>query len=546
MSERITYPKVPRDTRGLPMDMDPHSFYEYASDKVVANSTTALEMLIWRLIPYSYIRSFAIAIDPLYKFKVSPGRITRPNRTRYKTRIDLTQSIVGSYTDTRASYHNSTTPLGCNRDDYQQRSGSTVTYPIPGYKPTKGLTSYCKDTTARTRDLRSNYGEAEWFRFSIASPGRTAHRSEKNIFFRSGTPGCGSLGFPSSLRRLSTVDLSYSVSGGGYLTQSTIDAIATDAKNASQSFMASRGMETVRRAMPTHRSFSLGRSILELKDVPRSVASARDLARTLSELYKHLPRSVFDLKSAVSSVPDQYLSYHFGWKQLVGDIMSLLDQPARVQRRINRLITRNGLPTTYRGTTQEVDAYVRGSGFSYVNIPADSNIVLSHRVERRKLLRCSISAKFEFPPTDIVKFRRTKFFEMIGASPSPVDFYKIVPWTWLFDWFTGFGNYLSVIEEITSDRSLVNHGFIACECNGSLITNHRANHRSYLSIDINGASPLQTFVSVSNHSSSLDFSYYVRKDVTGLTNIKSTAEPSSLTTFQRTILGALFAQHLRH
>lgn len=546
MGESVTKPKVPKDTRGLPFGMDPHNFYEYASDHIVANANSVLEMLLWRLIPYNYIKSFAIAIDPLWKFKVSPGRITAANRTRYKTRIDLTQSVTGSYTDTRASFHNSTTPLGCNRDDYQQRSGSTNTYPIAGFTPTKGLTSYCKDTTASSRDQRSAYGEAEWFRFSIASPGRTVHRSERNVFFRSATSGCEALGFGSPLRRVSTVDLSYSVSGGGYLTQSTIDAIATDARNASQSFMASRGLETVRRAMPEHRSFSLGRSILELKDLPRSIASARDLSRTLSELYNHVPKSIFDLKRAASSIPDQYLSYHFGWKQLVNDVMSLLDQPARVQRRINRLITRNGLPTTYRGTTEEVDAYVRGSGFSYVNVPADSNVVLTHRVERRKLLRCSISAKFEFPPTDIVKFRREKFSEMLGVAPSPVDFYKIVPWTWLFDWFTGFGNYLSVIEEITSDRSLVNHGFLACECNGSLITNHRANHRSYLSININGSSPLQTFVSVGNHTSSLDFSYYVRKDVTGLTNIKSTAEPSSLTTFQRTILGALFAQHLKH
>lgn len=74
---------VRKDTRGLPEGYDPHKLYEYRRDLIV-DKATGLESFLYKYIPWSVIKSFAIAIDPFHQFKVAPGVITPANRVKYR------------------------------------------------------------------------------------------------------------------------------------------------------------------------------------------------------------------------------------------------------------------------------------------------------------------------------------------------------------------------------------------------------------------------------------------------------------------------------
>lgn len=536
----------PHDTRGLPMSLDPRNFYEYKSQKIVSEGTSGVEMLVWRLIPYSYIKSFAIAIDPLWKFRVSPARITSVNRTRIKTSSSVLDRIISHNHRTNVTSYSTTGGLGCNKADYSERSRSEQNYTTNVYIPSKGLASISKDTSYSSRPFGSDYGECELFKFSISSPPRSYHYYEyQSINWSSNVVGCE----PNHPRKHDVkYDSHYSIGpSGSYLTQASLDSIRSETKIDIQTLFSRHGMSLVRQALPASRDFNLARSVIELRDVHRSIESLQKAVKHFASLAssRTIPSIVFDTRRVARDIPNEYLSYHFGWKQLYNDILSALYKPARIQRRINRLMERSGLATTYRSEYRSSDSYVRGSGFVYPIFSMDESYKVSHRVTRDFVLSCAIQAKFDFPPTDKIKFRDELFTRMLGVYPNPTDVYNLVPWTWLFDWFTGFGNYLDIIEEINKDRSLINFGFLACKCKGSLVSSLQSKLTSSIKNDIDHVQTTVRPVVLTNHSSVLDFSLYVREDVTKLTDIKSITDMSKLSTFQRSILGALVLQRAR-
>jgi hypothetical protein len=48
----------------------------------------------------------------------------------------------------------------------------------------------------------------------------------------------------------------------------------------------------------------------------------------------------------------------------------------------------------------------------------------------------------------------------LGLQLRVIDIYNLIPFTWLFDWFTGLGAYINMIESVNDDRFLINFGFM--------------------------------------------------------------------------------------
>lgn len=531
----------PKDSRGLPWSLDPRHFYEYSSEKVI-QGTSGLEMLIWNLIPYSYIRSFAIAIDPLYKFKVSQARISGVNRTRTRGNVSVTQQI-NKLSYSLSSHVSSVMFNGCPTGKLDI-GGTPTTVSSVAYKPSKALLTSCRDSTKRTRPLGVDYGECNYFTFTTASPSRKSERLRKDY----STSIYGSCAVSVRIDKWDYVN-SDEFNAGAYLTQTSLNSIINREDTDVSTLMSKRGLELVRRAMPESRSFNLARSVVELKDLPRSIASLQKTLGDLSSVQKRLGRldlNIWDLRKAAKDIPSEYLSFHFGWKQLYEDVMSTLFKPQKIVKRINRLIERNGLATTFRSQSKLTDVYVGGSGHTYVGSAYDvAPLETAVRCERSRDLRCIINARFDFPPVDQLKFRNDLFRRQLGSDLSPADLYDLVPWTWLYDWWSGLGNYLHIIEEISSDRSLINFGFVSCKTHGTVFTSYTYGNRDSGRIVVNGVTENYDNVSRKTHTSTIDFIHYMRKDVANLTNVRATSNMSSLTTYQSTILGALFAQRLK-
>lgn len=528
------------DTRGLPIGFDPHNFYEYQSAKVSSGAESFVENLIWRLIPYSYIRSFAIAIDPYYKFKVSPVSIIAANRTRTKVSSSIFSQITRRPYNRDRLFANSHLPNGCPRDDLGWEDKSV--YTTPDYFKTGGNKRMTmSDTTFRTRPFGCEYGESEFFKFIESNPDRhTAFLEDSTQLWY-----LSSCAIRADWYRW-VKDYRTTISPGSYITQDAVDKLRLQVKAKADAFMVAKTPELVRRAMPESRSFNLGRSIIELKDLPRSIESMKSTVLDFSRLLKSMPKDVEKYLHASQHIPSEYLSFVFGWRQLVSDIFDTLVKPQKIAKRINNLVIRNGKNTTFRSKSKKIDRFVPGaSSWTYISSGRDLTAVSTTEVMMTSELRVMLNAKFDFPPVDQVNFRHDLFLKKLGASPGPSDFYDLVPWTWLFDWFTGFGNYLHIMEEIASDRSLVNFGFSTVSTEGSLTTNFKYKNSFTTNMRIYPSANHEDKQIVENtHVSVLDFEYYNRRDVATVSNVKAISDMGTLTPYQNTILGALLAQRV--
>lgn len=307
---------------------------------------------------------------------------------------------------------------------------------------------------------------------------------------------------------------------------------------------------------PFSRAYSLSRNIAELKDLPRSILQLRQTADDLKAVYSALRDSpktrarVFDLSNkAASNIPGEYLSYHFGWKQLHKDLRELVELPEKLGKKINFLIRRSGKLTTFRSKRDIVwGANGIASGYVYDNTNGDKEweTTHNHRISGSSQVRLVVSATFDFPPINVPHLRRRFFADQVGLIPRFTDVYNIIPWTWLVDWFTGFGNYLELIEEVNHDPLLINWGLISCHTTGQLTTEFSYINATQNDVYVNGSrvSPAAATNVVHHHTSVLDFECQTRSNVASVYDVERTTEPNSLTGYRQSILAALLAQRV--
>lgn len=530
------------DSRGLPSTIDPHMFYEYRA-RTLSMSSSGIEKLIWRLIPYSYIRSFTIAIDPLYKYKVSPVRITSANRNRTIIRNSVLNKIT-LYQNNGNRHQQSITYNGCPTGAISSGQISTNSSAVVQTQMAReGFWSH--DTTYRTRNPFSDFGEADWFSVSFNLPSRS-YSVRRRDYQTYTVPSC-----PFS-SRIEWWDYwnDGTFDKGAYVEQADLNIIKLREILKSQEMIQEHGLEVLRKATPTSRRFNLARSIIELKDLPRSISSLKRAAEGLLEVRSAISDGrirdlVFSLNTNHKSVPSEYLSYHFGWKQLYKDIMSALNEPARVTNRINYLISRSGKFTKFGAVSKYTDS-IQGPGCTYKVSAYDSERETSHVCNRRFTLRASLGASFTFPGADLPRFREDVFRKMLGVNISLGDLYDLTPWTWLLDWYTGLGNYLHIIEEINSDPYLIDYGFVSCLTEGTIVTTFKYTNVDTYDDKVDTSKTHIEFKKRNVHSSSIDFKSYLRVDASRVGDlVRSRSNPGSLTPYQNSILGALLWQRTK-
>lgn len=556
----ITIDPKPRfDTRGLPDGMDPDQLYRYRYD-TLASSAVGFESLLYKLMPYSVVRTFAFAIDPTYRFKISPGTITAANRTKYRSTasvINIRKSRRKHSLESWGTRSNYEGVSICNSPFTEFNavfSDPDVVSSLPTQPPTVDT---LKDTTNRTRLIGSTQGELEFFKSELFSPPRTSYRYE---YYRSqythpnpNTPDCIAVGGSKDNRGGRDERWSESFEpSAATLSTSVFNALKAQEIAFCKELSSHYAFPLMKAANPFRREYTLTRNVVELRDLARSMLSLRQTADDLKAVWNSLGRSpktrdqIFDLTSkAASNLPSEYLSYHFGWKLLYKDLYDLLRLPEKLTKRINFLIRRSGKASTFRAMRESASSVTGVSGFAYTISGYDSDSKSESRIERLSETRIVVNAIFDFPPANVPSLRRDFFLDKVGLIPRFIDVYNIIPWTWLVDWFTGFGNYLELIEEINHDPSLINWGLITSNTRGKLITEFYAKNRTrnIVSNNLGGSGTFDTFADV-RHTSVLEYECQVRSNVANALSVQQTTIPSSLTTYQKSILGALLAQRI--
>lgn len=555
----LELPGEPRlDTRGLPEGFDPRKFYEYRLE-TVPKDDSMLESFLWKYIPRSLIKSFAIAIDPTSNFKVSPHQITPANRVKWRQ----TASVLGlrKHTQTRENLNWAQTPnyggvSNCWSPGFNYTSANTPPS-VGGLRTQDPIADYLKDTTSRTRLMGSDQGTLELFKGYINSPPRRVRSGTKTsvIYPSSGVPDpiCASHGGAVN-RSAGGYDYYTDVQtpSGSVLPTSTLNALRTTEIAFAKALCQKHAVSMLKGWSPGNRDYTLFRNAVELRDLPRSILQLQSTARDLKQLFVSLgtqPKlraSVFNLTETAKNIPGEYLSFHFGWKQMYKDAMDLLNLPEKMAKRYSFLITRNGKPTTFRSKRTFESAEKDISGFEYDISGLEYGYPFtSTRLQRTCELRLVVNATFDFPKLNVPSFRNREFLDRIGVIPRATDIYNLIPWTWLVDYFTGLGNYVELIDNINSDPGLVNWGMITCRTSGTLTTEFRS-YSNLVSSDSVFGSPavITTKVLENHHTSVLNYECQTRSDVATVLSVKQTSVPSSLTAYQKSIIGALLAQRI--
>jgi hypothetical protein len=304
---------------------------------------------------------------------------------------------------------------------------------------------------------------------------------------------------------------------------------------------------------PMNRDYTLFRNVVELKDINRSIVSLQQTLIDFKKLFvslgtqPSLRKSIFDFKNVAKDLPNEYLSYHFGWKQTFNDAMDLLLLPNKIAKKYNFLISRSGKPTTFRSKKVIDSAESDVSGFEYDISDLEYGYPFaSSRIERRSEIRLVVNATFDFPTLNVPQFRVKEFLDRIGAVPRATDIYNLIPWTWLLDYFTGLGNYIELIDNINHDESLINWGMISCRTEGRLITDFRSKSNFTRSFYVFNQPPGTTSTTIveNRHTSVLNYECQTRSDVATILDVKLTSVPTTLTAYQKSIIGALLAQRI--
>jgi hypothetical protein len=544
-------PGYVKDKNGVfvPVDkLDPDKFYLYKARARSAQSD-GLERWVYQKLGPELISSVALAIDPLSNYKTASGRITPTNRNREHT----ISSVFDEARVMRSQYVNVN---GQTPPNYGGQIGvfapflvyTTFTGPDGAWTPGSGpkaplFSRSTRDTTKRTRPFDSSQGEFDTFRYQVNS-------SQRNLVFTS-YRYTGVQTFVPNPSITTDFVTYYKVVGpsASVYPKSHADQLRSKCESLAEDLLKKHGFSMLEQANPFARRFTFFRNLVELRDLPRSISQLQTTAANLKQLVTTAPRSipeiVFNLKASIKDVPKEYLSYHFGWKQLYKAVNDLLDYPAKVSRELNREIKRSGQRRRSRvSRDKDISGTFEGlPGLTYTLTDSDGNVSETTRVVWKAELRLVVDSTISLPEIDVPKFKRGLYLDKLGIIPRPSDIYNLTPWTWLIDWFTGTGTLMSHYENMYTDRRLINWGLITVKVSGTVTTVFRSEHyeSSYLYKDgvFSGGSSLVPHL----HTSTVDFKYQVRRNVSSiLDGVRSISVPATLTDYQRSILLALLSQ----
>lgn len=178
------------------------------------------------------------------------------------------------------------------------------------------------------------------------------------------------------------------------------------------------------RTNPGRASVSMPVFIGELRDLPHMVQLAGN--------------------SILKRTSSGYLAWEFGWKPLFSDLRKMLDFQATVAKRVRELERLYG-----KGGLKRRMSLANSGLESHSNVTIDSTI--SHLVNCRRntfTARRSWGTVRWKPDTlpalehrpDLQKLARKAVF---GLSLQAEDAWNLIPWTWLIDWFSNAGEYIS-------------------------------------------------------------------------------------------------------
>lgn len=473
----------------------------------------------------NWISSAFLAMDPFQDYELSPTPISPTNRTASYASLPISRRIKRNVRSVSKGMWSGSIP-GQPFAVAPYYLESETKSDLATLNQVSLKTGRRRDTSKRTRPIGYERGEFDMFRTRSHSPSRRNFWVSQIATSQNVNPG-GNFQFVNQ-----TDYNDYRVTGSGArLTQNVIDSIESYLVGDSIIKFNKHGSSLLSDARANARYFDGIRELGELRDLPRLI---RDSARSIVDL----------VDSGRISLSSVFLSKEFGWDPLVKSTLDLVSLPEKIAKQVNYLISRSDKLTTFHSKRKGIDGVAAPTGFAYDALPDESLPVLSHQATNAWEVRTSVNFLVKFPKLEVPVLKSRLKDELWGLRFRVTDFYNLVPWTWLTDWFTGLGDYLNLIESVVTDDSLVNWATMTYSSEYDLVSTYSYSLKTRNVLYDTGVKIIDYTESFPrNHSSLLRSNFQIRRDVGNLTGLlRQTWLPQSLSEFQAAILGSLLLQ----
>jgi len=259
----------------------------------------------------------------------------------------------------------------------------------------------------------------------------------------------------------------YGVEGLGDSERILYDQITESYVNPGD--MQSRGNRAWNRLRPKVERAGVFTAAYELKDLPGMLKTSADGFR---DIYRGLGGDLRGMQLGPRKVADHFLNHEFGWVPLVGDIQKVCDVARNFDKYVQHQQQQNGKWTRRRFREPHIEeehVEYQTSGASTFVYPSLGEEYISSgtfTVKRQRMTDEWYTGRFmqylpefdtSFGPDDMLT-QLEQGLDLYGARLNPMNLYRITPWTWMIDWFSGAGDLVQRASDIAND-SIVCDGF---------------------------------------------------------------------------------------
>jgi hypothetical protein len=245
------------------------------------------------------------------------------------------------------------------------------------------------------------------------------------------------------------------------------------------------GSRAYNKLRPKPEKLNLFQSLYEIREIPRMI---RPLAANHAGNWERIRRDFRGLRDLSSNwrgesaqrltermnpkrAADKFLEVQFGWKPFVGDVVSLIDTTLHYDQYLADTIRKNGSWQHRKFSEDELmssnlvhESTSSGLSVSSYSSPSFGPTYLTNsslRVYKETYTRIWYEGKFRYyypefnkiPPSQLgalVMLQRK--LRLHGLFISPTLIYRVIPWTWLVDWFVNIGDNLQMLEDQLTGR----------------------------------------------------------------------------------------------
>jgi hypothetical protein len=198
---------------------------------------------------------------------------------------------------------------------------------------------------------------------------------------------------------------------------------------------SARAATVAARSNPSRPVVDLPVALFELKDIPRMIKQAGEAIHWVRKTgLRTLPTA--------EGLANANLAYQFGWAPLLSDLYKLLKFQEHFEKKrkiLERLYSGTGLR---RNIT--LDEFSESTNGTYTHSIGFGSMTTSWTIKRTTKVWGTIRWKPKnLPPggrspSDLEVYRAT-----LGLDITLATVWEAIPWSWLIDWFTSAGDYLS-------------------------------------------------------------------------------------------------------